>query len=197
MKPILDFFLFYGSIYTYLTVMRIEKLASSNNVEVRWRPFNLREILIEQNNTSFAKNKAKVEYSWRDIERRAARHGIEFVSRPPYPVDPELLALRIGTIAATEGWCAEYTKATFRAWFVERQTVGSPRVAENILVDLDRPAKEILLQASSLKTITRLSEETDTARKLGVFGSPSFVIGSEIFWGDDRLEEAIEFATRQ
>src|SRR5262245_31975792 len=109
MKPHLDFFLFYGSIYTYLAAMRIERVAASAGVDVRWRPFNLREILVEQNNVAFTQNAVRMNYCWRDVERRAARHGLPFVSRPPYPVDAELLALRVGVVAEAEGWCAEYT----------------------------------------------------------------------------------------
>jgi 2-hydroxychromene-2-carboxylate isomerase len=72
-------------------------------VEVRWRPFNLREILIEQNNTGFTKNAVKMNYFWRDVERRARRHNIPFAGRAPYPADPDLLALRVGLISAQEG----------------------------------------------------------------------------------------------
>ncbi len=71
MKRALDFFFFYGSIHSYLSVMRIGSLAASANVVVRWRPFNLRAILIEQNNTGFTKNEVKMNYFWHDVERRA------------------------------------------------------------------------------------------------------------------------------
>ena len=61
----LDFYFFYGSIHSYLSVMRIGALASAAHVKVRWQPFNLREILIEQNNTAFTKNEVKMNYFWR------------------------------------------------------------------------------------------------------------------------------------
>src|SRR5262249_20162084 len=67
----LDFYFFYGSIHSYLSVMRIGALASAAGVAVRWQPFNLREILIEQNNTAFTKNDVKMNYFWHDVERRA------------------------------------------------------------------------------------------------------------------------------
>src|SRR5215472_5900288 len=98
MAKTLDFFFFYGSIHTYLSVMRIEPLARAAGVAVVWRPFNLREILVEQNNTAFARNPVRLAYNWRDIERRAQRLGIPFQGRPSYPVDPELLALRVGVV---------------------------------------------------------------------------------------------------
>src|SRR6266576_5970054 len=84
----LDFYFFYGSIHSYLSVMRIGALASAAGVEVRWQPFNLREILIEQNNTVFTKNEVKMNYFWHDVERRARRHDIPFAGRAPYPADP-------------------------------------------------------------------------------------------------------------
>jgi len=117
----LDFYFFYGSIHSYLSVMRIETLASAAQVQVRWRPFNLREILIEQNNTAFTKNEVKMNYFWHDVERRASRHKIPFVGRAPYPADPDLLALRVGLIAVRENWCADYSRATFHEWFIGRR----------------------------------------------------------------------------
>jgi 2-hydroxychromene-2-carboxylate isomerase len=190
-----DFFFFYGSIHTYLSVMRIEELARPGGIEIRWRPFNLRAILIEQNNTSFARNPVRLAYNWRDIERRAARLRVPFAGPAPYPADPDLMALRVGTVATAEGWCAAYTKATFAAWFLDKRVAGLPDNVAHVLAGLGRPAAEVLAHAAAADIAARLAAETDAARALGIFGSPSFAIGSEIFWGDDRLEDAIAFAS--
>src|SRR6185437_11068459 len=161
-----------------------------------WRPFNLREILVEQNNTSFARNAVRLAYNWRDIERRAQHLGIPFRGRPPYPVDAELLALRVGVLAAAQGWCADYTQATFRAWFLENKPSGAEEHVHDILTALGRPARELVAEAMSAGTDALLRTATDAARSRGVFGSPTFAVGTEIFWGDDRLEDAIEWAAR-
>lgn len=190
MARTLDFF-FYGSIHTYLSVMRIDGLAAAARMEVRWRPFNLREILIEQNNTSFVKNQIRLNYNWRDIERRAARVGIPFTGRPAYPVDPELLALRVGIVSAAERWCPEYAKATFRSWFLDGKASGVRANVEEVLSGLGKPAPEILARAATRDVDQRLKSETEAARRLGIFGSPTFVSGTEVFWGDDRLEDAM------
>jgi 2-hydroxychromene-2-carboxylate isomerase len=176
--------------------MRIEALAAAAGIEVCWRPFNLREILIEQNNTSFVKNQVRLNYNWRDIERRAAQLGVEFARRPPYPVDPELLALRVGTVAAIRGWCPQYTKATFRAWFLEKKATGMPDHVEAILSALGKSANEVSAQARTVETDEQLKVVSDAARRLAIFGSPTFAVGEEIFWGDDRLEEAIDYAAK-
>src|SRR5262245_10150218 len=191
----LEFFFFYGSIHSYLSVMRIEGVASQAGVTVRWRPFNLREILIEQNNTGFTSNEVKMNYFWHDVERRAARHNIPFAGRAPYPADPDLLALRFGLIAAQEGWCAHDSRATFHAWFIDRRAPGVGDQVERVLSSLGKSAG-VIARADSIEGARLMQEATDAARKLGIFGAPTFAVGTEIFWGDDRLEEALAFAIR-
>ena len=191
----LDFYFFYGSIHSYLAVMRIgATLASAAGVEVRWQPFNLREILIEQNNTAFTKNDVKMSYFWHDVERRARRHNIPFAGRAPYPADPDLLALRVGLITAQEKWCDDYSRATFHDWFIGRRAPGVGDHVEHILALLDRSAAPIIARANSAEGERLSKQATDAARKLGIFGAPTFAIGTEIFWGDDRLDDALNFA---
>lgn len=195
MATSLDFYFFYGSIHSYLSVMRIGALASAAQVEVRWRPFNLREILIEQNNTAFTKNVAKMNYFWHDIERRARRHNIPFTGRAPYPADPDLLALRVGLIAAQEGWSDDYSRATFHEWFIGQQAPGIGDQVERVLASLDKPSTSIIARANGAEGERLMKETTDAARRLGIFGAPTFAIGQELFWGDDRLEDALDFAS--
>jgi 2-hydroxychromene-2-carboxylate isomerase len=163
MAPTLDFFLSIASTYTYLAVNRAEELAAREGVTLRWRPFNVRSIMREQNNTPFLGKPVKMQYMWRDLERRARKHGIPFKSPAPYPIDPDLLANRVASLAAMEGWCPEYAKITYRDWFLEGKVAG---LVENVRSVLG---------------------------ELGIFGSPTFACGAEIFWGDDRLEDAIDW----
>jgi 2-hydroxychromene-2-carboxylate isomerase len=192
----LDFFFFYGSNHSYLSVMRIETLAAAAKVDVRWRPFNLREILIEQNNTGFVKNEVKMSYFWHDIERRAARHNISYSGRVQHPVDPDLLAFRVGVLAADEGWCPEYSRATFHDWFIGKHAPGVGDHVEKVLTSMGRQPEPIIAKAKTPATDELIKRVTDEARKLGIFGAPTFAIGKEIFWGDDRLEEALDFASK-
>ncbi|HYG53652.1 MAG TPA: 2-hydroxychromene-2-carboxylate isomerase [Burkholderiales bacterium] len=178
----MDLFFFIGSLYSYLTVMRVGALARTAGVPVRWRPFNLRAIMVEQNNIP-RNNPVKMRYIWRDVERRARRHGLPFKPGLPYPVDSDGLANRVALVAAQEGWCEEYVTATYRAWFAEHVAPGSPAV----------PAA-IIARADSEAVRRQFEEETEAARRLGIFGAPTFVVGGEIFWGDDRLEDALENA---
>jgi 2-hydroxychromene-2-carboxylate isomerase len=189
----LDFFYFFGSTYSYLSVMRIEKLAAEAGVAVRWRPFSVRSLMTEQGNLVRNQPAAKTAYMWRDIERRAALHGLAF-SRPAWPTDPDQLANRAGIVAMVEGWCPAYTRASFHAWCVDGRPLGDPAALEAILTALGEDTQTIVARADSDEIRARYDAETDAARRLGAFGSPTFAVGREIFWGDDRLEEAVAWA---
>ena len=183
----LDFFFFYGSLYSYIAVMRIDEAARAAGVAVRWRPFNLRAIMVEQNNTS--RPPAKMRYIWRDLERRTRAHALPFRPTPPYPVDPELRALRVGTVAAVEGWCPEFSRAVFSAWMQDHKAPHENLDAA--LRSLGRDPAAVLDQADAPATRLALDAQTDVARELGIFGAPTFAIGEEIFWGSDRLDDAL------
>jgi 2-hydroxychromene-2-carboxylate isomerase len=99
----LDFFLFLGSTYTYLAVNRADEVAALQGVSLRWHPFSVRSIMIEQNNRPFVGKPVKLAYMWRDVERRASQYGIPFKSIPDYPNDRDEVANRVATVASMEG----------------------------------------------------------------------------------------------
>ena len=189
-RPI-DFWFSIGSTYTYLTVMRIADVARRRGVEVHWRPFDVRAIMRERQYMPFPEGTAKTAYMWRDVERRAAMYGIAWSAIPPYTIADLAFANRIALIAAREGWCPGYVTAAYRRWFLEG---ADPSLAENATANLREvghdPARVLALAAGD-EVIQALQGETAEARALGIFGSPLFATAGEIFWGDDRLEDAI------
>lgn len=188
----LDFFYFFGSGYAYLSVLRIADLAAGAGVTVNWRPFNVRP-LMRENNVMLRDEAKKVRYLWRDIERRAAHHALPFV-KPLWPTEPDLLASRVAMVAAGEGWVVPYTVESFRAWYLEGLPLGTPESLGAILPRIGQDRDRVLVLANRPEAVARLEAETEAARKLGAFGSPTFAVGDEIFWGDDRLEEAVDWA---
>jgi 2-hydroxychromene-2-carboxylate isomerase len=192
----MDFFFYTGSTYTYLTVNRIEALAGERGVAVRWRPFDVRSIMIEQNNRPFVGKPVKTKYMWRDIERRADRLGIPFASIPDYPVDPDNLTSRLALVAAAGGWCPAFVKASYRDWFLRNVQPGVVQPLRGRLAELGQDPDLVLEQADGQAIRDRLTAETELAKSMGIFGSPTFAVGTEIFWGDDRLEEALDWALR-
>ena len=195
MSAKVDFFFNFGSTYSYLAIMRLEAEATKAGVEVRWRPFNVRKLFVEQTNIPFPKEKAaKVAYMWRDIERRAERFGLEWNGIPPYPVDRSGLANRLGVNAGKDGWAPAFTRAAYRAWFIDHKDFGQPEVAHALLSELGLDATALIERANIDAAKADFDAETDVARSLGIFGVPTFVAGNEIFWGHDRMEDAFAWA---
>jgi 2-hydroxychromene-2-carboxylate isomerase len=176
--------------------MRIEAVADAAGVAVQWRPFSVRTIMREQNNLPFTNKPIKTRYMWRDIKRRAARYGISFATPPHYPNDGEPIANQLAIIAADEGWCPAYVKAVYRNWFLDDKDPGDLQNLRSILQELGKDAAALLQRAASPELQDRYAAQTDIARHAGIFGSPSFLVGDELFWGDDRLEDALGWCAR-
>lgn len=193
---VIDFWYSIGSTYTYLSVMRLANVAKSVGVEFRWRPFNVRHIMIEQNNIPFKDKPVKAAYMWRDVERRAHRYGLFPKLPASYPLPGLVLANQIAVLGAAEGWGESYTRAAYRRWFEDGEPAGEePNISGSLREAGQKPDRALEL-AQSPPIVAALSEATDEAMALGVFGSPTFVVASEVFWGDDRLHDAIRWANR-
>ncbi len=187
----MDFWFSIGSTYSYLSVMRLAEVAAATRITFRWRPFNVRTIMREMENIPFANKPVKAAYMWRDIERRSAMYGLGPRLPAPYPLEKLELANRVAIVAAAEGWVADYTRAAYRHWFEEGDPAGSePNLSRSIEESGHAPARVIELANSPAGT-EGLDAATAEARQLGIFGSPTFVVGRELFWGDDRLEDPI------
>ncbi|WFU46321.1 2-hydroxychromene-2-carboxylate isomerase [Sinorhizobium terangae] len=189
----IDFWFSIGSPYTFLAVMRLTEVAARADVEVRWRPFDARAIQLDANDVPFADRPLKAAYMWRDIERRAAKFGLPLRLPIPYPLAELEQANRVAVLAAGEGWCPAYAMAAYRRWFVDRDPAGSePSLTASIREAGQDPAR-VLKQANSGAVVEALDAATREAKEIGIFGSPSFVSDGELFWGHDRLEDAIEW----
>jgi 2-hydroxychromene-2-carboxylate isomerase len=197
MNKSLDFYFFLGSTYSYLSVTRAPKTAANAGVTLNWTPFSVRTLMREQNNSPFSGKPVKLKYMWRDLERRAERFGIRFAGAPQYPIDLEERANHVATLASVEGWCQEFVQAAYETWFIRKLDPGAPENLKSILESLGRDPDKSLAKARSTEITGLYKSRTDKARELGIFGSPSYVIGSEVFWGDDRLEDAISWSQAQ
>lgn len=190
----IEFWFSIGSTYSYLTVMRLPDVAHTSGVEFLWRPFNVRHVMIEQKNIPFKDKPVKTAYMWRDIERRAERYGFAPKVPAPYPLPGLVLANLVATLAAEEGWIEDYVRATYRRWFEEGLPAGEdPNLSES-LREIGQDPEQVLSQAQSERIERALAACTDEAMETGVFGSPTFVVNGEVFWGDDRLDDAILWA---
>jgi 2-hydroxychromene-2-carboxylate isomerase len=173
--------------------MRLADVERSAPVAFRWRPFHLLTILQEMKHVPFADKPAKSAYMWRDIERRAAMYGLRVCLPVPYPAKQSVTANLVAMVGMHEGWGANFVRAAYRRWFELAQETGSePNLSESLREVGQDPAR-VLALANSADVRAALSAETQAAKELGIFGSPTFSVGRELFWGDDRLEDAISW----
>lgn len=193
----LEFFYEFASTYSYLSALRIESLARARGIEVRWRPFLLGPIFKEQGWTDSPFNHFPVKgrYMWRDLERRAGRYGLAFRRPSQFPRNG-LLAARIALVGVGEGWAPEFSRRVYAANFVEDLDIARPEVLSPLLSGLGLEPAEILKRAEAEANKAALRAQTERAKSLGIFGAPCFVVGEELFWGDDRLEDALAWCER-
>lgn len=188
-----EFWVSIGSTYSFLTVSRLPEIERRTGLSFDWRPFSVRAIMIEMDNIPFANKPIKARYMWRDIERRAGKYGLAPRLPAPYPLKEFDLANRIAVLARQEGWCRDYICATYDRWFNEGEAAGSePNLAAS-LASIGQDMDRAVALAQSDEIDAAYLAATDDARARGVFGAPSFVVDGELFWGDDRLEDAISW----
>ena len=191
----IDFYFSIGSMFTFLTVMRIDRVEDMTGIRFVWRPFSVKDIMIEMDNRP-GSMPVKLAYLWRDLHRRAEMYGFAFEGEAPYPLRNFDLANRVAVVGAREGWCADYVRATYRRWFVDHQECGAePNLSES-LREIGEDPRRVIALAEGDATAAAYRAATGEARRLGIFGAPTFVARGEVFWGDDRLEDAVAWHQR-
>ena len=193
----INFYFSIGSTYTYLSVTRILEVEKKNQIKFNWKPFSVRAIMKEMNNIPFPKDKInKVNYMWRDIERRSEQYGFFAKTPVPYPLSEFDLANQIAILGLENNWGIDYIRMTYKKWFQEgKEPAIEPSISE-ICKELKLEKDKVLLEAKSEKIEKRYLLNTENARKNKIFGSPSFIVNNEIFWGDDRMEDAINWSKK-
>jgi 2-hydroxychromene-2-carboxylate isomerase len=190
----MDFWFSIGSTYTYLTVMRLPAIAQAQGIDVTWRPFDVRAIMSELGNSPFIGKPEKTAHMWRDIERRAPVHTLSPRLPAPYPLKDLPFANQVARLGMTEGWGEAFTRAAYVNWFERGLPPDHGDGLSDALATAGQDPEPTLARARSDAAAGDLAAETRAARALGVFGSPSFTVDDELFWGDDRLEDAIAWA---
>jgi 2-hydroxychromene-2-carboxylate isomerase len=193
--PKATFYFDLGSPYAYLTAERISGLFTDAELEQpEWQPILLGGLFKHFGRDSWANGPGRQE-GMAKVERRARDYGLPALVWPdPWPGNT-LYAMRAATFAKQTGRTVSFALAAFRQAFAAGRDLSEP---DNVLISA--AACELHPNAVSKATGTEsvkraLIEATERAAELGVIGVPSLVVGGEVFWGDDRVEEAVESAS--
>jgi 2-hydroxychromene-2-carboxylate isomerase len=190
-----EFWYDFASNYSYLAAMRIGALAEKFQVSVIWRPFLLGPIFksFGWDNSPFVLQQEKGAYVWKDMDRQCSKYGLQFQKPSNFPRN-SVLATRVAMLAQDSQWIATFSKEILHLNFAEDEDISDPDLIAAVLADLNLDAASLLAAAETDDNRKILREQVSAARQLGVFGAPMFLVQGEMFWGNDRLEDALIFA---
>ncbi|CAN5232575.1 2-hydroxychromene-2-carboxylate isomerase [soil metagenome] len=195
----IEFWYEFGSSYSYPAAMRVERLAEQAGVAVAWRPFLLGPLMHEQQgltDSPFNVFPVKGDYMWRDLQRVCDQEGLPLVHPSQFPRNG-LLAARVAICGLDDGWTPAFSRAVYQANFVDDQDISKAEVLAPLIASVGAGPDAVLAAANSDPIKTRLKDHVRQAQERGLFGAPSFVTADgELFWGNDRLEPALEWAVR-
>lgn len=194
----LEFWFDFASTYSYVAAMRIDDLCRDAGVALKWVPFLLGPIFQLQgwNDSPFNLNERRGAYMWRDLERLTAKFGLRWKRPTKFP-RASALAARVACSVADEVWCGDFIRAVYVANFGDDLDIGDERVVVEVLDRLGRDGDSIVKRALEPERRGLLRANTGRAIELGIFGAPNCVVGHEVFWGEEALEDAIAWSQKE
>ena len=191
----IEFWYSIGSTYTYLSTQRLAQIETDNEVVFEWCPFSVRSRMIEMENVPFMaeKKRDKIDYMWRDVQRRANFYGFDAKVPAPYPLKEFDLANKVAILGKDQGWIKEYTILTYKKWFLDHLEPGSEPNLSSTLKEIGLDSDSLIKKAQTDEIEQKYLKNTEMAKIKGIFGSPTFIVENEVFWGDDRCEDAIKW----
>jgi 2-hydroxychromene-2-carboxylate isomerase len=194
-RPMLEFWLDFGSNYSYIAAMRIEALANIAGAEIRWRPFLLGPIFASFGwaSSPFVLQKEKGEYVARDMARTCGKYGIPWTAPTTFPRNA-VYPMRVAAAHEDAPWVPEYCRQFMTMNFAQDREINSLELVTEVLRSLGEDADKIVSVAQSDAGKARLRARGEEAQRRRMFGAPMFFAGQEMFWGNDRLEDALAWA---
>ena len=197
-RSVIEFWFEFASTYSHLASHRIEAMAAAANVDIQWCPFLLGPILQAQGwkDSPFNLFPAKGNHMWRDMERESERLAVPFRKPTQFPRQ-SLLAARVATAAVSEPWIGRFVRTVFKANFSEDRDIADRVLIRRLLAECGCSDPEtVMAHAASDEVKEQLKARTAAALDRGIFGAPTFFVGNEMFWGADRLPQALSLAEK-
>ena len=191
---IIEFWFDFGSNYSYLSMMRIRRAAAAANLRVELKPFMLGPIFksLGWETSPFVLQTMKGDYVWHDMRRQCVKYGLRWQRPSVFPRNA-LLAARIALQGEGTCWLEDFCEQVMLANFADDRDVGDEAVLAGILAGLGTDSAGIIAAAKTDACKAALRARTADAQARSIFGAPMFFVGDEMFWGNDRLEDAIAY----
>ncbi len=189
MSKTVEYYFDFGSPAAYLASTQLKALASDTGATVVWRPMLLGGVFVATGNHSPASVPAKGKYIFADFARFAKRYGVPLKINPFFPINTiTLMRIAVGLQLRNDPRFMDYCTAMYRAIWVEAQNMNDPATVGAVLQAAGFDAPALLALASEQAVKDKLKSETELAVARGIFGAPTFFVGEQMFWGQDRLD---------
>ena len=195
--PHLEFWYEFGSTYSYPAAYRAEPVAGAQGVAIRWKPFLLGPIFVEfgWQTSPFNLHPIKGAYMWRDLKRTCDRLGLEFVQPENFPQNG-VYAARVALALPDERARGRFSLSMYREQFVHCRDIAEESTIRRALINAELDPVKWIRKTSDAECKSALRIQTDQAKSYGLFGAPFWrCADGEVFWGNDRLEEALDWVT--
>jgi 2-hydroxychromene-2-carboxylate isomerase len=184
-----EFFFDFGSPASYLAYTQLPKITSECGAQVVWRPMLLGGVFKAVGNSSPASVPAKGRWMFDDLNRWAQRYGVAFNHNPHFPVNTlTLMRIATGIQMRQPQDLARLCETLFGAMWHEPRNLGDPAELAQVLAPAGFDAHAVIALASQADVKAQLVATTEEAVARGVFGAPSFFVGEQLFFGQDRLD---------
>lgn len=188
MARTVEFLFDVGSPYTWIAALALPGVAARTGARIEWVPMLLGGVFKATGNHSPAEIPAKGRWTRIDLERQAARHGAAYTPNPHFPVNTlALMRIATGLVLRRPQDLARYLDAVFHAMWVVPRNLNEPAEVGAMLTAAGFDPADLMALANDPEVKERLKANTERAVARGVFGAPSFLVGDELYWGQDRL----------
>jgi len=197
-KKQVEFYFDFGSPTAYLAYTQLPKIAAEHRAEIAWRPMLLGGVFKGAGNQSPVMVALKGVWMWNDMDRWAKRYGVPLAKNPHFIINTlTLMRIAVGLQWRKPDLFPRYVDTMFRAMWVEPVNLGDAAVVGETLQKAGFDAPALAALAADPEVKARLIDVTDGAVKRGVFGAPTMFVGSDMFFGQDRLEFVREALSAQ
>jgi len=190
MAKTFDYYFDFGSLATYLAHTQMDKIKAETGASPVYLPMLLGAVFKATGNASPASVPAKGKYIFVDFKRFADSYGVPLETNPFFPIiTTTLMRMLTGLQMRSDARVHEFMDTIFKAIWVDAMNLNAPEVVDQVLREAHFDPVEILQLANEQATKDRLKDITTQAVDRGVFGAPTFFVGQDMFWGQDRIEQ--------
>ena len=190
MTKTFDYYFDFGSLATYLAHTQMDKIKAETGASPNYLPMLLGAVFKATGNASPASVPAKGKYIFVDFKRFADSYGVPLETNPFFPIiTTTLMRMLTGLQMRSDARMHEFMDTIFKAIWVDAMNLNAPEVVEQVLREAHFDPIDLLQLANEQTTKDRLKDITTQAVDRGVFGAPTFFVGQDMFWGQDRIEQ--------